>query len=147
MLLDQLKTDLTTAMKSHDSVKMLVLRSLLSSLSYYKIEIQRELTDEDVQNVLAKEAKKHRESIEMYKKGGRQELVESEQKELNILVSYMPKQMSEDEVEKIISTEIEKLRVSGAELNQGAAMKAVMPILKGKADGRMVGEIVKKFMK
>jgi uncharacterized protein len=145
MLIDQLKLDLTIAMKSHDAVKMLVLRSLLSALNYFKIEVQHELTDEDVQNVLAKEAKKHRESIEMYKKGGRQELVDSEQKELDVLLSYMPKQMSTEEAEAIIKGEVEKLKSVGVELNQGAIMKAVMPIFKGKVDGRMVGEIVKRL--
>jgi len=146
MFLDQIKSDLVVAMKSKDEVKMMTLRSLLSVLNYYKIEVQRDLTDEDVQTVLTKEAKKHRESIEMYKKGNRSELVESEEKELEILMSYMPKQMSGEEAEKIISTEVEKLKSTGVTLNQGAIMKAVMPLLKGKVDGRVVGEIVKKFI-
>lgn len=146
MLLDQFKADLIVAMKSKDELRMLVLRSLLSALNYYKIEVQHELTDEDVQRTLAKEAKKHRESIEMYEKGQRQELVDNEKKELEILLSYMPKQMSEEEAEKIIKTEIEHLQTSGTVLNQGVVMKSVMPLLKGKVDGRVVGEIVKRIL-
>lgn len=146
MLIDQLKTDLTKAMKSRDEVRTLVLRSLLSALNYYKIEVQRDLTDSDVQTVLSKEAKKHRESIEMYGKGGRQELVENEKKELEILLSYMPKQMSEEEAERIIKVEVDRLKIKGGELNQGVVMKAVMPFLKGKVDGKVVGEIVKRVL-
>jgi uncharacterized protein len=146
VLLDQLKSDLVIAMKEKNELRLLVLRSLLSSLNYFKIEAQHELTDEDVQNVLAKEAKKHRESIEMYKKGGRNELVDSEQKELEILMLYMPKQMSEEEAENIIKVEVDRLKIKGGEINQGIVMKAVMPVLKGKADGRMVGEIVDKIL-
>lgn len=146
MLIDQLKSDLTVAMKARDEVRMLVLRSLLSALNYYKIEVQHDLTDEDVQVVLSKEAKKHRESIEMYKKGNRDKLIAEEQKELDILLSYMPKQMGEDEVEKVIRVEVDRIKSSGAELNQGVVMKAVMPILKGKADGKMVGEIVRRVL-
>lgn len=155
MLIDKIKADLVSAMKAKDEVKMLTLRSLLSSLNYYKIEIsasaadrQKELTDEDVQAVLAKEAKKHRESIEMYERGNRIDLVDKEKEELTILQSYMPKQMGTTEVEKIIKAEVEKLgQKSKVKLTAGEVMKAVMPILKGKVDGRVVKEIVDKLIK
>ena len=146
MLTDQIKSDLTVAMKSKDEVKKLTLRSLLSSLNYYKIEAQRELTDDDVQVVLAKEAKKHRESIEMYEKGERRDLADKEKVELTILQTYIPKQMGVQEVEKIIAEEIKKLKSSGAVLNPCVVMKAVMPALKGKVDGKVVKEVVDKII-
>lgn len=146
LLIGQIKSDLTVAMKNKDEVKKLTLRSLLSSLNYYTIELQRELTDEDVQTVLAKEAKKHRESIEMYEKGERLDLADKEKAELTILQTYMPKQMGIAEVEKIIKVEIEKLKTAGAVLNPGAVMKVVMPLLKGKVDGRVGKEIVDRLL-
>ena len=157
MLLDKIKSDLVIAVKAQDEVRKLVLRSLLSAINYYKIELfsqrslgevgQRELGDEDVLKVIAKEVKKHRESIEMYKAAGRHELVEKEQKELDILLSYSPKQMDEAEVEKIIRVEVDKLKTKDAVLNPGLVMKAVMPVLKGKADGQIVKEMVDKLIK
>jgi hypothetical protein len=146
MLIDKIKTDLVAAMKSKDEVKKLTLRSLLSSLNYYKIELQRSLLDDDILSVLNREAKKHRESIEMYEKGNRMDLASKESAELAILQSYMPKQMEIQEVEKIINAEVKKLRSTGADLNPGAVMKAVMPILKEKVDGKVVKEIVDRLL-
>lgn len=134
-------------MKTHDEVKKLVLRSLLSAVNYYKIEVQKELTDEDTLNVIKREVKKHRESIEMFQKGGRQDLVRQEQKELEILLSYLPRQMSEEEIEKIIKAEVEKLKTNGMILNSGLVMKTVMSILKGKAEGAVVKKIVDKLLR
>lgn len=121
-------------------------RSLLSALNYYKIELQRSLLDDDVLLVLSREVKKHRESIEMYKKAGRADLFEQEEKELNLLLSYMPKQMDAAEVEKIIRDEVDKLKANGADLNPGLVMKTIMPILKGKVDGKVVKEVVDKLL-
>lgn len=147
MLTDQIKSDLTAAMKSKDEVKKLTLRSLLSSLNYYKIELQRSLLDDDVLLVLNREAKKHRESIEMYEKGNRADLADKEKEELTILLSYTPKQMETAEVEKIIKEEVEKFgQKLKVKLTSGEVMKAVMPSLKGKVDGRVVKEVVDRLL-
>ncbi len=146
MLIDKIKADLVAAMKNKNEVGKMVLRSLLSAINYSKIEKQRELVDEDIQTVLAKEAKKHRESIEMYEKGNRGDLAEKEKAELTILESYMTRQMDVRQVEEIIRAEVEKLKASGSVLNPGIVMKAVMPLLKGKADGKAVKEMVDKLI-
>lgn len=146
MLIDQIKSDLVAAMKAHDETRMLVLRSLLSALNYYKIEVQHDLTEEDVLKVIAKEAKKHRESIELYKKGERKELAENEEKEMAILNQYLPKQMSQEEAEAIIKKIYEDLKVKPENVNFNVLMRASMADLKGKADGKVVSEIVKKLL-
>lgn len=157
MLVDKIKADLVLAMKAKDEVKTLTLRSLLSAINYQKIDIQRELTDEDIGTVIAREVKKHRESIEMYEKGNRADLVDKEKAELAILLTYMPKQMTEVEVEDVVkvkSEELTLLRLKATEgqeaknikISAGELMKAVMPILKGKADGKLVKELVDKLI-
>ena len=139
MLSDQIRIDLTTSMRAGDSLRTSVLRMLLSELNYKKIELQKDLEDVDVVAVLQKEAKKRREAIEAYTKGGRSEQADMEAKELEILQTYLPKQMTEDEVRAEIAT----LGLSG---EFGQAMRIVSPIFKGKADGQMVARVVKEVL-
>lgn len=142
MLFDQIKADLTASMKAGTSLRTSVLRMLLSELNYKHIDLQRDLVDEDVQAALAKEAKKRREAIEAYTAGGRAEQAESEKQELEILQTYLPKQLTEQEVR----VEVTK-RLSDEEIKDfGAAMKVVSPMFKGRADGQMVARIVKETL-
>ena len=135
---DLLKNDLKTALKAGDALRVLVLRMLLSEMNYKKIDLQRELTDEDILGVMAKEVKKRREAADSFTAGGRGEQAETERKEMEILAKYLPKMMSEMEIEK----EIEKLPLPS---DFGQAMKIVAPIFKGRADGTLVAKIVKKL--
>ena len=136
---DLIKQDLVAAMKSGDGLKVSVLRMLTSELGYKRIEVQRDLTDEDIILVLNKEAKKRREAIESFGKAGRTEQVEKEKKELEILSVYLPILMSEEEVK----AEIAKLDLPK---DFGQAMRVVAPMFKGKADGGMVANIVKQLV-
>lgn len=139
MLADQIRLDLTSSMKASEALKTSVLRMLLSELNYKKIEVQRELEDADVILVLQKEAKKRREAIDAYTKGGRTEQANVEAQELEILQAYLPKQMSEQEVKD----EILKMGLTG---EFGVAMRQVSPVFKGRADGQMVARIVKEVL-
>ncbi|KKT77237.1 MAG: hypothetical protein UW73_C0025G0009 [Microgenomates group bacterium GW2011_GWB1_44_8] len=132
---DLIKADLMAAMKSGDSLKVSVLRMLSSEFNYKAIEVQRELTREDILAVLNKEAKKRREAIESFEKAGRPEQVEKEKKELEILSAYLPTLMSEDE----IKAEIAKLDLPK---DFGQAMRVAAPVFKGKADGSLVAKLV-----
>ena len=132
---DLIKADLMAAMKSGDGLKVSVLRMLSSEFNYKAIEVQRELTQEDVLAVLNKEAKKRREAIESFEKAGRPEQVEKEKKELEILSAYLPTLMSEDE----IKAEIAKLDLPK---DFGQAMRVAAPVFKGKADGSLVAKLV-----
>jgi len=135
MLADQIKLDTTSAMKAGDTLRLSVLRMLSSELSYKKIDVQRDLIDEEVTNVLLKEVKKRREAIDAYSKAGRAESADKETLELKILETYLPKQLSEDEI-----------RAEIGDLSQFAsfaeAMKVLSPKFRGRADGAIVVKIV-----
>lgn len=130
------------ALKSGDALKVSVLRMLISELNYKKIELQRELTDEDVTGVIAKEVKKRKEAILAYENAGRKEQTETEKKELDILNSFMPAQLGEEE----ITDRITHMKELEGVTDFGQAMKIVAPIFKGKADGAMISQIVKKHI-
>ena len=143
-LLDQLKENLKSAMKSGDQKKTGVLRYLLSEI--YNQEKAKQaagkepaLNDEEVVDVLQKEAKKRNDAIDLFKKGGRNDLVEKEDGELLIIKEYLPPEVREDEIIAVVDNIIR----SGHN-NFGAVMNETMKKLKGRAGGRIVGEIVKK---
>ena len=145
-LKSKLREELKQAMLTKDVLKTSVLRLLLSALNYYEIQkggAGYEATDEDVLAVIQKEAKQRNDSIEQFKNAGRQELVDKENKELEILKTYLPEQMGEEEIKKLV---IEVIKETGASNIQeiGKVMGALMPKVKGKADGGLVSRIVKE---
>ncbi|MDP1743582.1 MAG: GatB/YqeY domain-containing protein [Candidatus Amesbacteria bacterium] len=135
-----LNADLIDAIHKGDAVRRDTLRLLLSALNYKKIDLQHDLSDEEVLVVIAIEAKKRRESIEVFTKNNRLELAEGEKAELVVLEAYLPKQMTGAEIE----IEIEKMDLPK---DFGQAMKIVAPIFKGRADGKLVAEIVNEKIK
>ena len=148
MLYQKITEDLKTAMKAGKEFEAGVLRFLLSSLHNKEIEkkgkgLEPTLSDEEVIEVLSREAKKRKEAIEIYIKGGRNDLVEKETKELEIIKQYLPEQLSEEEIEKIVVATIEKIGAKDIK-DLGRVMGEVMKELKGKADAKLVSEIVKK---
>ena len=143
MLQEKLTQDLKEAMKAGNADKVSVLRMLSASLKNQEIAKGKDavLTDEEVMQVLLREAKKRKESVEAFQKGGRPELAEKEKTELNLLEIYLPKQMSREEVVLVVEKVLAGLSDKS---NQGLVMKAVMAELKGKADGKMISELVKE---
>jgi uncharacterized protein YqeY len=142
-LQEKLLDDMKTAMKSGNKVALETLRMLRSQLKNASIAKGEDLSEEDVIGVLSKEAKKRKESFELYRQGGREDLAEKEEMEMQIIASYLPEALSEDELAKIIDkavveTEAESLR------DMGKVMGVVMPQVKGRADGKAVQEMVKK---
>lgn len=142
MLVDQIKTDMTAAMKSGEGLRVLVLRMLLSEINYEQIRVQRDITDADVQMVLSREVKKRREAIESYGAAGRESQANSERVEMEILQEYMPEMMTPEEIKKQIGMikEIEGVK------EFGQVMRIVSPMFKGKADGSVVAGIVKEML-
>ena len=143
MLQEKLTQELKEAMKSGNADKVGVLRMLNAALHNQAIAKGKDavLTDEEVMEVLRREAKKRKESVEAFTKGGRLELAEKERAELVLIEVYLPKQMSREEV----AAAVEKILAGLADKsNQGLVMKAVMQELKGKADGKMISEVVKE---
>ncbi|MFA6306628.1 MAG: GatB/YqeY domain-containing protein [Patescibacteria group bacterium] len=144
-LLEQINQDLVLAMKSKDAETTSVLRMLIAAARNKEITLrkdgQAELTDEQALEVLSSEIKKRRDSVEAYAAGGRQDLVDKENSEIKILEKYLPEQMSDDELEKVV-----KEVIAAGAADFGRIMGQTMARVKGKADGGKVGEIVKKIL-
>lgn len=146
MTKQQLKEELKQAMLAKDEEKKSTLRMVISALGYYEIEkggAGYEATEEDIQAVLQKQAKQRKDSIEQFKAAGRDELVEKESKELELIESYLPKQMDESEITKLVEEAIAQTGAANA-ADMGKVMGALMPKVKGKADGSLVSKIVKE---
>lgn len=135
--------DLRVAMKSREATKVLVLRSLVAALKNGEIEKKSDLTQDEENKIIGKEAKKREDAILIYKKADRAELVEKEETELKIIKTYLPEKMSEEEVSKIV-----KGMKTAGELDSdfGKSMKLVMAKLQGKADGKVVSQMVREIL-
>lgn len=144
-LQEKLNTDLKTAMRARDEVRMLVLRSLLSAMNYAEIAKQKKLDDSGVIEVISREIKQRRESIEAYEKGNRPDLVVKEKAEMAILQEYMPAQMGRDEITALAQKVIEEVGAKAVG-DKGKVMQKLMPQVKGKADGGEVNSIVTELL-
>lgn len=142
---EQLRNDMADAMRAGDKEKRDTLRLLLAAIKQVEIDEQTTLSDADVQNVLARQAKQRRESIAEYEAAGRQEQADHENAELEIIESYMPQMMSRQEVEEIASQVVADLGASSPK-DMGRVMGRLMPQVKGKADGSMVSEVVRELL-
>ena len=141
MLLEQIDSDLKEALRSKNSVLADTLRMLKSRIKNEEIAKQKEFSDEELQTMVASEIKRRRDSIQAYITGDRKELADKEQQELIYLQKYLPAQLSEQEVSAIINEKLEGKNFTVADF--GKAMGAVMPALKGKADGDLVSKLLK----
>ena len=128
-------------MRAKDELRMLILRSLLSSMNYAEIAKQKKLDDGGVIEVIAREIKQRKESIEAYEKGNRPDLVKNEKAEMAILQEYMPAQMGRDEIIALVQQVISEVEPKGPG-DKGKVMQKIMPQVKGKADGGEVNNIV-----
>jgi uncharacterized protein YqeY len=145
LLQDKLTEDMKSSMKAGDKLKVSVLRLLRSEIKYAEIAKGQTLTEEDVLQVTAREAKKRREAIEQFEKGGRADLVEKESAELKILFEYLPQQLNEQEVLGIAREVISELHAT-SKADKGKVMGALMQRVRGKADGKMVNEVVDRLL-
>lgn len=148
MLKQQLKDELKQAMLAKDTTTTSVLRMVISAISYAEISkggAGYEATDEDVLAVIEKEAKQHKDSIEQFKSAGRDELIAKETEELAILTKYLPEQMGEDEVRKLVAEAVQQTGATSP-ADMGKVMGALMPKVKGKADGGLVSRLVKEAL-
>ncbi|MDZ7772723.1 MAG: GatB/YqeY domain-containing protein [Balneolaceae bacterium] len=146
-LKDRILSDLTAAMKNREQDRLRVLRSLKSKLLEKEISERKggeaQLSDEQVVEVLMKAAKQRRESIEQFREGGRDDLVAAEEQELEIIESYLPEMLSEEEVRDRARQKIDELGAQDMS-DMGAVMGALMGELKGKAEGGLVSRVVKE---
>jgi uncharacterized protein YqeY len=145
-LKQKLSEDLRQAMKSGQIARRECIRLLISAVNYTEIARQAPLTDADIYGVIAKEIKQRRESIEAFTAGNRPDLVAKEEAELAILLEYQPRQMSREEVTAEAKKIITEVGAQGAR-DKGKVMPKLMAQLKGKADGRMINEVVTELLK
>lgn len=144
-LLKRFDDDLKQALKASERSKVSVIRMVKAMVKNAQIEKGRELSDDEILSVLSTMAKQRRESIEQFKKGGRADLVQNEEQELSILQSYMPQQLTHDEIEKMIRDAIRESSAVGAQ-DMGKVMRILMPRIKGIADGKYVNQRVKELL-
>jgi uncharacterized protein YqeY len=134
-----------SAMKQGDRVTLDALRLLLSVLHNEEIKARRTLTDDEVQKAIATLCKQRIESIELFKKGGRDDLVSKEEAELSVLRRFLPQPLSEDEIRSLIRSSIDEVGAKGAQ-DLGKVMKQVMAKVSGRSDGRRVNELVREIL-
>jgi uncharacterized protein YqeY len=142
-LKEQIKNDLKDSMKSGDNITRGVLRMLFSDIKNLEINEKKEIEGEKVVEIIKRNIKSRKDSIEQYTKGNREDLADQEKIELKILEKYMPEQMSEDEIRKIVFNTIKKSEAPSAS-DFGKIMGLVMKEIGSKADGNLVGKVVKK---
>ena len=141
MLKNEIQNAINKALKERNKTELKVLRFVLSQIQYEEIDKRKELSDEETVAVLQKEVKKRNDAIEMFKKGERPELVEDEQNQVKIIERYLPKQMGDEEINRIIEETIITLDDKS---NIGKTIGLVMVKLKGRADGGRVARLVKQ---
>ncbi len=142
-LKQRIMEDMKEAMKAKDTARVSTLRLLLSEIKNKEIDKRGELSDDEVLAVIQKAVKQRRESIEQYKKAGREDLAEKESKELEILESYLPQPLTEEELEAIIDEAIKEVGATSPR-DMGKVMKVVMPKVRGRADGKVVNQKVRE---
>lgn len=142
---ERLLEDLKLAMKSQDKVKLSVIRMVKAAIQMEEIAKKRELTEEEIVSILAKQIKTRKESIQEFAKANRNDLVEQNEAEVAILNTYMPKMMEESEIEALIEEVFAKVNPTGVN-DIGRVMKEIAPLVKGKADMSLVNSLIKKHL-
>lgn len=140
---EKLEQDLKDAMRSGDDVKKRTLRMVLSSVKLAEVERQEALEGGDLLAAIQKEVKSRQETIEEADKIGREDLVESTQAEIDVLEAYLPDALTDAQLEQLVGTTIDEVGASQPQ-DMGKVMKAIMPKVKGRADGKAVSELVKQ---
>lgn len=143
MLRERLNEEMKEAMKARDEVRLSSIRLVRSSVKNREIELRRELSEQEVTEVVSSLVKQRRESIRMFGEAGRADLVEKEERELQVLLGFLPQQLTREEVENLVASVIAETGAQGAK-DMGRVMKALMSHVSGRADGSLVSTIVKE---
>jgi uncharacterized protein len=141
-IFERLDSDLKDAMRARDELRVMVLRTLKSDLKYKQIELGHELSDDEAVGVLSSASKKRRESIEEYRQGNRQDLADKEMAELDIISPYLPKQLTDEELNALVDKALAETNANSIK-DIGAIMKVLMPEVRGRADGKVVNAAVR----
>ena len=142
-LRERLDEDLKSAMRAKDSLRMNTIRGLKSAVKYREIELMKPLDDAGILGVVTTEIKRRRDSVEQYRAGNRADLADKEDAEIRLLQDYLPRQLSALELEAKVDEVIGQVGAKGPK-DMGAVMKALLPDVQGRADGKVVSELVKQ---
>jgi len=145
MSLTDIESAMRAAMKARDAVRVSTLRLVMAAAHNRQIELGRELTDAEVVEVLDRQVKQRRESIELYRKGGRPELADAEEAELAILREFLPEPLTDAELERLARDAVAATGASRP-ADMGRVMGALVPQTKGRADGKAVSELVRRLL-
>jgi len=140
---ERLIEEMKQAMKSNDKLRLSTIRMIRSALKNKEIELRKKLEDEDIVKVVQVMVRKGEESVEQFQAGGRMDLVEKEKREIEILKSFLPQPLSQEEILKIIDLSIQETQASSPK-DIGKVMKSVIPKIGGKADGKLINQLVKE---
>ena len=142
---DTLTNDMKEAMKAKEKDRLAVIRMVRGAIKQIEIDSKKELEDEAVIGVISKEVKMRKDSVEEFKKGGREDLVAKTEAEIAVLMPYLPQQLSEDEIRSLVQAAVEQVGASSPK-DMGKVMGVLMPKVKGRADGKLVNTIVKEAL-
>lgn len=145
-LKEKLMEDLKASMKNKDVIRKNTITMIRAAIKQKEVDERIELDDEGILEIISKQLKEKKNAVEDFKNGQRQDLVEQTEKEMEILLEYLPKQLSEDEIKEIVMDTIKEVNTSSIK-DIGLVMKSVMPKVKGKADGNTVNRIVRQILK
>ena len=140
---EKLVEEMKQAMKSNDKLRLSTIRMIRSGLKNKEIELRKKLEDEDILKVIQVLVRKGEESVEQFQTGGRMDLVEKEKREIEILKSFLPQPLSHEEILKVIDQSIQETQASSPK-DIGKVMKSVIPKIGGKADGKLINQLVKE---
>ncbi|MBA9025483.1 GatB/YqeY domain-containing protein [Peribacillus huizhouensis] len=144
-LLERLNNDMKQAMKNKEKDKLSVIRMLKSSLQNEELKKREALTDDEELTVLSRELKQRKDSLQEFENAGRIDLVDKVRTEIDYVEAYMPEQLSEEEISEIVKNTIEEVNAS-SKTDMGRVMGALMPKVKGKADGSLVNKLVQQHL-
>lgn len=142
MIKDRIREDMKAAMRSHDAARLSTIRLLLAAIKQREIDEQIEAGDEDVLAVIGKMVKQRRDSVEQYRSGGREDLAANEQAEIDVLSTYLPQQLSDEEVAAIVEEAVAEVGMTGMAA-MGKVMSVVKPRVNGRADLGKVSSLIK----
>lgn len=142
---EKLQQDMKEALKSHDKIRLQTIRMVLASIKNAEIEKMHTLTDEETAAVIQREIKIRKEALEQFRRGGREDLVRQAEAEIKVLAGYLPQQLSESELRDIIRQTISEVGAQSSR-EMGKVMAALMPRIRGRADGKKASEMVKQLL-
>lgn len=145
-LKDKLMEDYKSSIKNKDTIRKNTVILIRSAIKQREVDERVELVDQEILDIISKQLKEKRMAILEFQKGNRQDLVDLTNAEINILLEYLPKQLSQDQVDEIVKTTISEIGANSVK-DIGLIMKAVMPKIKGMADGNMVNKAVRNILK